>query len=102
MNTASFVCMADIESTTRSHPKVTHLRDTNELSFVGDRDGFRHIRYEIDLDRCATPAAVLGWIYQVKHKAWMTPDLMFDILTAFDVAMGRGGVQGWMAARAKG
>ena len=53
--------------------------------------------YQIDLERCNTPAQVLDWIFQIKVKTWATPEIMFDLLVAFDVACyifhGRG-VQG--------
>lgn len=30
----------------------------------------RHPRYEVDLEKCLTPAAVLDWIAQVAGKTW--------------------------------
>lgn len=42
--------------------------------------------YEIDLERCNSPAEILDWIFQVKNKGWITPELMDDLLTAFEHA----------------
>ena len=42
--------------------------------------------YEIDLERCRTPGEVLDWIYQIKSKTWATSEIIFDLLTALEVA----------------
>lgn len=46
-------------------------------------------RYEVDLERCNTPGQVLDWIFQVKAKTWATPELMYDLLEALNVACRR-------------
>jgi len=45
-----------------------------------------HGDYSIPLSRCGTPAQVLDWIFQIKRKTWATPNVVYDLLTAFDVA----------------
>lgn len=45
-----------------------------------------HQLYEIDLERCTTPAQLLDWIYQLHGKTWMTPDLMGKFLSAIQDA----------------
>ena len=40
--------------------------------------------YEIDLERVDTAAEMLDWIYQIQHKPWATPTIMFGLLNAFD------------------
>jgi len=40
--------------------------------------------YEVDLDRCDTSARLLDWIYQVKHKSWISPDDIADLVYAVD------------------
>ena len=42
--------------------------------------------YSIPLCECETPAHVLNWIFQIKAKTWATPEIVYDLLTAFDVA----------------
>jgi putative alpha-1,2-mannosidase len=42
--------------------------------------------YEIDLERCNTPAQMLDWIYQLHGKAWVTATIMYEILGAFERA----------------
>lgn len=40
--------------------------------------------YDVDLERCNTPAEVLDWIFQVKQKTWCTPEIIFDLLPWWD------------------
>jgi hypothetical protein len=42
--------------------------------------------YEIDLERCNDPAQILGWIFQLNGKPWMTHDLMGQVVKALDDA----------------
>jgi hypothetical protein len=41
-------------------------------------------RYEIDIERVHSSAAMLDWIYQINKKAWATTKVMKDLLAAFD------------------
>jgi hypothetical protein len=50
--------------------------------FPGQRGG-----YDINLERCLTPAQALDWIFQVSGKAWMTPDLLSLVLLAFEITL---------------
>lgn len=40
-------------------------------------------RYEIDLERCATSAQILDWIFQISSKDWGTEDVA-TLIQAFD------------------
>jgi hypothetical protein len=40
--------------------------------------------YEIDLERCGTPAEMLDGIFQVQGKTWATADIVKDLLAALD------------------
>jgi hypothetical protein len=40
--------------------------------------------YEIDLVRVRTSAAMLDWIFQLRHKCWITAQDLADLLEAFD------------------
>lgn len=42
--------------------------------------------YDFDLNRVTTSAQMLDWIYQVKHKAWCTPDILYAVVDGFDAA----------------
>lgn len=42
--------------------------------------------YQIDLERCNTPAEMLDWIFQVHSKTWATPAILAGLLQAlYDV-----------------
>ena len=58
----------------------------NEELLTIEIDTGRGHTYQVDLERCSTPAQGLDWIFQVKSKTWATPEIMFDLLTALDVA----------------
>jgi len=45
-----------------------------------------HWLYEIDLERCTTPAQLLDWIFQLHGKTWMTPEMMDEFLSAIQHA----------------
>jgi hypothetical protein len=47
-------------------------------------DDAGHWLYEIDLERCATAAAVLDWIMQVAGKAWTTDAITGALVRALD------------------
>lgn len=40
--------------------------------------------YEIDLSLINSSAAILDWIFQIKIKPWGNPEILFDLITAFD------------------
>jgi hypothetical protein len=40
--------------------------------------------YEVDLERCATSAQMLDYIFQVAGKAWITPKDLGDLVQALD------------------
>ena len=40
--------------------------------------------YEVDLERCTTPAQVLDWIVQVSKKTWATDVVVADLVRALD------------------
>ena len=40
--------------------------------------------YEVDLERCTTPAQVLDWIVQVSKKTWATDAIVADLVRALD------------------
>jgi hypothetical protein len=44
--------------------------------------------YEIDLERCASSAAVLNWIAQIRTKVWATSQDVGDLVHAFDDVLG--------------
>lgn len=76
------------ELTTRPTPpcrtfKHVKVKRSNRTIVIRDGDG---VIYEIDLDLCTTAAQVLDWIFQVLGKSWCTPELMFELLEAFDHA----------------
>jgi hypothetical protein len=41
-------------------------------------------KYDVDLERCATSAQMLDYIFQVAGKAWMTPKDLGDLVQALD------------------
>ena len=41
-------------------------------------------KYEVDLDRMKTSAAVLDWIIQLSHKSWVTKKDLADLVYAID------------------
>lgn len=43
------------------------------------RDGYG---YEVDLERCLTPAAALDWVMQVASKAWASDAVLADLVRA--------------------
>jgi hypothetical protein len=45
-----------------------------------------HLRakYEVDLERCATSAQMLDYIFHVAGKAWITPKDLGDLVQALD------------------
>lgn len=44
-------------------------------------------RYEVDLERCTTPAEMLDWIFQLQSKGeWLTDEMKADLLYALDYA----------------
>ncbi len=50
--------------------------------------------YEIPWRSASSPTAVLDWIYQIQHKTWATPEMVYDLVTAFDVVLD--GAQHWL------
>jgi hypothetical protein len=58
--------------------------DTRDSVLVLDTriDGMRH-HYEIGLSDITDSAHMLDWIFQLRMKAWVTNDVMGDLLTAF-------------------
>ena len=53
--------------------------DTLALEYRGE-----HGRYEIDLETITDSAQMLDWIFQVRIKAWVTNDVMGDLISAFE------------------
>jgi hypothetical protein len=49
------------------------------LEFHGERDG-----YEVDLERCNTPAQAMDWIFQIAGKNWATPEVLGHLIQALD------------------
>jgi hypothetical protein len=43
-----------------------------------------HPWYEIDLERIRDSAEMLDWIFQIFKKTWATPDIIYDVLNAFE------------------
>jgi hypothetical protein len=39
-------------------------------------------RYEVDLERCPTAAAVLDWLAQIEGKRWATTDVLGHLVSA--------------------
>ncbi|MBZ5667200.1 MAG: hypothetical protein LAO30_21675 [Acidobacteriia bacterium] len=58
--------------------------DTHDLVLVLDTkiDRMRH-HYEIGLADITDSAHMLDWIFQLRMKAWVTNDVMGDLLSAF-------------------
>lgn len=54
--------------------------DTIEI-FIGEQP-----IYSIDLDRCQNSAEMLDWIFQIHNKAWSTPEILSQVLDAFNEA----------------
>lgn len=46
-------------------------------------------RYSIDLKRLTDSASLLDFIYQVKHKSWCTPEILYALIDGFDSACGK-------------
>ncbi|HYZ12241.1 MAG TPA: hypothetical protein VFA08_01350 [Actinomycetota bacterium] len=44
-------------------------------------------RYEIDLERCTTPAEVLDWIFQVRGKAFASPEVLTGLIHALQATL---------------
>ena len=42
--------------------------------------------YDIDVMRLRSPGDILDFIFQVKHKTWCGPQMMYELLTCFDMA----------------
>jgi len=42
--------------------------------------------YEIDLERCTTGSEVMDWIFQIRWKTWLTPNIIFSFLEEFENA----------------
>ena len=59
--------------------------DEDLLTIEIDTGHYGHT-YQIDLTRCSTAGEVLDWIFQIKSKTWATSEIMFDLLTALNVA----------------
>jgi hypothetical protein len=69
----------------------TFYADQLTLEFDDDED-----TYEMDLEECTTPAALLDWLFQVQGKGWCRPqDIsdLFEILEAVCFAWFGQGVQ---------
>lgn len=56
---------------------------THELEINKKYGGTSH-SYGVDLERCTTSAELLDWIYQVKHKGFIRPDDIADLVYAID------------------
>ena len=55
--------------------------ETRMLTSTREAAGYE---YEIDLDRCATAAAMLDWIFQIQAKTWRgQPEVTLDLVHAF-------------------
>lgn len=44
----------------------------------------QHHSYEVDLERCCTPAQMLDWIFQVRPKGWCSIEDIADLIDAFN------------------
>lgn len=55
--------------------------DTLIVAFYDQRGVFR---YEVDLERCRTSAAMLDWIMQVARKGWATDAVLAGLVRAFN------------------
>ena len=51
--------------------------------------GNRQDAYEIDLDRCGDYRELVGWLRHLAEKAWITGDLLADIMDAWSSATGK-------------
>jgi len=79
------------ESDKHQHPRVTFDVNRLVLTVQGDRP------YEVDLDRCTTPAELLDSIFQVSKKLWCDRALAGELLAAIETACRQeldSGVQG--------
>jgi hypothetical protein len=74
-----------------------HLEvETLELVF---RDGQRTL-YRIDLERCATAAQVLDWLFQLRAKSWTTPSDIGHLADAFrDILDPQANLCSWAIAK---
>jgi hypothetical protein len=54
------------------------------LAYFNERG---HWQYEIDLDRCATSAQVLDWIFQIAQKTWATDLVLAALLHALNAVL---------------
>lgn len=57
---------------------VTRLyRRTREVALIDERG---RGDYRVDLDRCRTPGALLGWIEHLSQKNWVTPKHIQELI----------------------
>ncbi|ABK18103.1 hypothetical protein Sfum_2423 [Syntrophobacter fumaroxidans MPOB] len=64
-----------------NEPMITFDKEERTIE-VRNHTG-RHV-YEIDLERCTTPAQLLDWIFQLHGKTWMTPEMMDEFLSIIE------------------
>ena len=43
-----------------------------------------NLEYEVDLERCTSPAETLDWITQIARKSWATDTMIADLVRALD------------------
>jgi len=62
----------------------TEAMRTNLWNFNPQNLTIHNDRYEVDLEQCGSSAAILDWIFQILHKCWATPDMMYELLQKLD------------------
>jgi len=53
--------------------------DATNLTLVHENE-----KYEIDLETINSSSEMLDWIFQICNKEWGTPQVVYDLLTAFE------------------
>lgn len=74
------------ETTRRAHPLAVVNIEAITIELRTDAPGYGSVMYEIDLESCRTPGAVLFWIFQIWAKSWATPGVMESLISALDDA----------------
>lgn len=55
-------------------PKPQHGDTWGKWTYDAERLVLKHPCYEIDLERCGTPEALLDWIFQLVNKVFMSTE----------------------------
>ena len=79
-----FKLMSEIEDHKPEPMKHCHLNAEHGVIEIYAYGG--NNTYDIDVMRLRSPGDILDFIFQVKHKTWCGPQMMYELLTCFDMA----------------